>query len=286
MASFSNTELNASIDEKWDMDIEDARYANAVIMNRVNNKSAIVQKSGDIIHISIKQKYSVGNVGANGAFVPQVWTLGSTPITVDQHKQVAIEIEEKAAAQSFWEPDSDFPKDAGKALAVQYDVDLANQYTNIATNIIGDPANPAQFDSSMARTAMLKLADTNIPTDDLSFIVPPIAYFKGLMAEMQLTAANYMGVSKNVLTTGYKFDLFGVPVFYSTALAKTNGGTTWRALLLHKQALAIAMQKNNEIRRAERTAGLVFSYVVAIYSLYGLATIREDHSVLMNIAAS
>jgi len=98
MASFSETELNATIDEKWDMVVNDARYANATIMPRINNRTAFVTKSGDIVNITVQAKYTVGDVGSNGAFVPQITTPASFALTINQHRQVAIEVEDRAKA--------------------------------------------------------------------------------------------------------------------------------------------------------------------------------------------
>lgn len=284
MASFSNTELNATIDEKWDMEIEEARYANAVIMPRIANKSGVVKKSGDRINVTVKPKYTVGDVGSNGAFVPQTITPTSVAVVVDQHKQVAIETEDKAEAQSFWDPESDFPKDAGAAMAVKYDTDIAALHGDFTSNVVGEEGTPEIFGTSKVRAALLKLADRNVPLRELSFLLPPIAFYSGVFTEAQLTAADAAGLPKNVLTTNYRFPLLGVPAYETTCL--TTVGTAIKGLLLHKSAMAIAMQKNNEIKRAERTSALVLSYVVVIQSLYGIKTIREDHGVVINIRNS
>lgn len=286
MASFSATELNATIDEKWDQDIEDARYANGVFLNRIANKSAIVAKSGDILHVTIKQRYTVGDVGANGAFVPQVWTANSVPITVNQYKQVAIEVEELAKAQSFWSPDSEFPADAGKAFAEHYDTVIAGQFASFnVLSEVGATTSPTAFGKQHMLTSMLRLADANIPSDNLSYFLPPIAFLGGLLNEVQFTAADQAGQPKNVLTTGYRFTLLGTPFYQSSTIA-TSGGTIRKGLLLHKTAMGIAFQKNNEIRKADRTPALVASYVTLVKSLYGIAVIRTDHGVVLNISAT
>ena len=286
MASFSTTELNATIDEKWNMDVDDARYDAAVIMPRIMNKSDLVKKSGDIINLTYKSKYTVGAVGANGAFVPQVFTPTNVAVTINQHRQVAIEIEDRAAAQSFWDPDSDFPKDAGRAMAVDYDTAIAALHSDLVSNVVGDATTPTPFDDVQMRVAMLKLSDRTIPKDDLSFILPPIAFYLGIAAQPTFVDANKSGLPKNVLTTNFRFPLLGIPAYESTLVATTNGTVTRKGFLIHRSTFAIGMQKNNEIKRAERTASLVFSYVVAMQSLYGVRTFREDHGCVINIRNS
>ncbi len=281
MASFSTTELNATVDEKWQMDVEDARYASAVILPRVSNKSDMVRKSGDIINVTVDQKYTVGDVGSNGAFVPQVLTPTSVAVTINQYRQVAIEVEDRAEAASFYSPESRFPKDAGAAMAVDVDDKIAALHTDVTTNVVGSPSTPSAFDSTLMRAAMLKLADTNIPLSELAFILPPIAFYSGILAEAQLTGANTSGSSKEANITGARFPLLGIPAFESTVLKTVTNAR--KGFLLHKTAFAVALQKNSEIARADRTSALVFSFVVAIKSLFGVKTIREDHACVINI---
>jgi len=282
MSSFSTTELNATINEVWDQEIEDGRYAGAVIMNRVNNRSTFVEKSGDIVNISVDGTYSVAAVGSNGAFTPSVFTVSTVALSINQHYYVANETEDRAKAASFYDPLSRFPREAGKAFAVKYDTDLATLQSGLTTlTAVGTDTTPIVFGVESAREAILRFANANIPVDDgqQSFIIPPVAYYGGLLTDGQLTKANEMGVPKNVNTTGYKFPLLGVPFYTSTVLADNAAVTGKIGVLIHKQAWAIAMQKNNDIKRAERTAGLVLSTVAVVQSLYGFVTVRANHGV-------
>ena len=284
---FDNTAVNATVKELWDEKVEDARYAKGVILNRVANKSGIASKKGDVIHVTIDQRYTVGTVGADGAFTPQNYAPTTSDVSLNQWEQIAIRILDRAAAQSFWSPDSDFPKDAGAAYAEHYDTVIAGQYASFnSLSQVGSDTSPTAFGKQHMLAAMLRLADANIPKENLSFFLPPIGFYGGLMNEVQFTAADQSGQSKNVLTTGYQFSLLGTPFYLSTTVALTGTPPVRKGLLLHKQAMAIAFQKNNEIRRADRTPALVASYVTIVKSLYGISVIRGDHGVQINIAAS
>ncbi len=285
MAVFTNTELNATIDEIWDHDVDEARYASSVVLARVMNKSSLVANHGDILHLQYENvKYTVGNVDATGGqFVPQSMTPTSVPVTVDQWKQCAIETVNKAEAQSFWKPESVFPKRAGAAMAEEYDNQLLDLDVSITTNVINDQNNPTIFDDVSMLSAVLKLRDLNIPLDSLSFILPPTAFYKGIATKPEFRDADKTGLPSSVLTTGYRFKLLGIPA-YETTLCNTYG-LSRSGLLLHKSTMAIAMQKNNEIKRAEATSALKFSYITAINSLFGVAIFRENHSAKIFIQA-
>lgn len=289
---FDNVALNSAVKELWDEKIEDARYAEGVIMNRVANKSGIATKKTDIIHVTIDQKYTVGVVGADGTFTPQNYNLATVDITLNQWEQIAIRVLDRAQAQAFWTPDSKFPTNTGKAFANRYDAQLAAFHSSVgAGNTSGSTSNPAAFDKTLAQESILRLANQNIPLDELSWVVHPTSYFNGLMNELQLTSADQAGLSKNLLTSskgtdGKGIDLFGVPMYLSTNIVNTGGSpAVLKNLLLHKSAIAIAWQKNVDIEHVRTTSAGVLADLFVAQSLYGLSVIRSDHFVVCNSAA-
>lgn len=283
---FDNTALNATVRELWDEKIEDARYAKGVIMNRVANKSGVAQKKGDVIHVTVDQRYTVGSVGTDGSFAPQNYTPTTSDVTLNQWEQIAIRVLDRAQAQSFWTPDSKFPSAAGAAFSARYDAQIAALHSSVASgNTVGNAANPAAFDKTLAQEAILRLASTNIPLEELSWCLHPVAYYNGLLNEAQLTSAADSGLAKNVLTTGYVFNLLGAPVYLSTNIVETGTPAIKKNLLLHKSAIAIAWQKNTDIEHVRTTANLVLADLFIAQSLYGQNVIRSDHFVVINSAA-
>lgn len=288
MASETNTELNATIPELWDEEIEQARYAGSVIMNRVTNKTDKVAKQGDSMHISIKARYTGGPLGSNSSFVPQTMTPTSINLVINTNVQVSVEVEEQARAQSFYDPLSDFTKDAGMVMGNNYDSSLAALHSNLNLTAVGTDAAPVIFNVDAMLTALKRVAQANIPMDDgmLSFILSTDGFYDGLLREQQLTAAQSAGVPKNVLTTSYQFSLRGVPFYLSNLLADNGAVTGKKGMLIHKSALAIGMQRNNLVKTADRTASLVLSTVKIVFSLYGVVTVRPDHGVVINIRSA
>lgn len=283
---FDNTALNATVRELWDEKIEDARYAKGVIMNRVANKSGIATKKGDLIHVTIDQKYTVGVVAADGSFAPQNYIPTTVDVTLNQWEQISIRVLDRAQAQAFWTPDSKFPSAAGAAFGARYDAQIAALHTGVAAgNVAGSTVQPAVFDKTLGQEAMLRLANQNVPLEELSWCIHPVAYYNGLLNEAQLTSAADMGVAKNVLTTGYVFPFLGAPVYLSTNIVETGSPAVKKNLLLHKSSIAIAWQKNVDIEHVRTTANLVLADLFVAQSLYGQSVIRSDHFVVINSAA-
>ena len=284
MADFDNTALNSTVRELWDEKVQEARYAKGVLMNRVTNSSGVAQKKGDIIHVTIDQKYTVGTVSAAGAFTAQNYTPTTVDITLDQWEQIAIRVLDRAEAQSFWSPGSIFPRKVGEAFADRYDGQIASLHGSF-TNKVGNTVTPSIFDKNSAQEALVLLASTNIPLEDLFFALHPTAYYTGLCDEEQLTAASKSGLDKNVLMTGKVFDLFGSPLVLSSNIVSTGTPATRKNFLLHKSAIAIAWQKNTEIERGRALAAGVFADIFAAQSLYGQSVIRTDHGVVISSQA-
>lgn len=282
---FNNTTLNATVPEIWDLRLDQARYEASVIMQRVLNKSELVKKYGDIINLTYKDKLTVVNISAtDGTFTAQNYTPTSVAVTVDQWKGTPIEVVDKAAYQSFWDPKSDLPADAGKALGETVDTALGALYSSLTSNVIGSSDNPTPFDDTSLLGCILKLRDRSIPLNELSLFLPPIAFYGGILTKPEFRDAEKTGLPKSVLTTNYRGPLLGVPAYESTLLATT--GSARAGLLLHKSAFAIAMQKNNEYRVADGVAAGKMSHIAIVASLYGLRVFREDHGCVIYVRAS
>lgn len=287
MADFGLTQLNATIKELWDTKVEEARYASAVIVNRISNKSEVAKQKGDVIHVPIDQVYTVGNVGSDGTFTPQNYTVGVSDITLNQWSQIAVQILDQAASQSYWTPESTFPTNAGKAFGSNYDASLAALHGSVnAENIVGSTSSPAVFDAAKAREAVFKLANRNIPLTSMSFILDTSAYYGGILTELQLTAANMSGLPKNVLTTGAMIPILNIPTYISTNIVKTGTPTVAKNLLVHKSSIAIAWSKNNTTERVRSTANLTLADLIVMQSVWGYAVIRSDHFAVINTDAA
>lgn len=286
MASYSNTTLSPlTIDKKWDMDLLEARYAASVMLAHVLNKSDKVSKSGEVVSIQIKPKYTTGTVAAGGGFTPLATAPTQANITVNTWAYVAVEIDKQAEAQSFWDPTNEFPTNAGKALSVDYDVALLALHSSVTGAQVGDPNTPAGFDDGSARTAILRLANANIITqdsvEDLSFVLTPGAWLTGWLSKLELTAAYATGLQKSLQISGSKTPIMGIPAFQSTCIATVSG--VRKCLLLHKQAMGIAMQRDHEYKLVDRAAANVLGKVAVVDSLYGTAIVRADHAVVINV---
>ena len=202
-----NTTLANTIVQKWDMDVLEYRYANSVLTNRVLNKSDLVVKIGDTITINIEPALAVGTVTpATGAFTPASSATTLVNVVVNVWEYVSDSFTDMARVQSFWTAENLYPKAAGKAWGKKFDEFLAGKHAGLTLDAVGSDTEVEAFGIDQATLAMLRMADgtvsgvaTNpVPLENLSWILPNIAYFKGWLKDPQLTKAADMGTPKNV----------------------------------------------------------------------------------------
>jgi len=281
MAVYTATELNATVQEKWWQQVDDARYAKSVVLPHVMNVSKDAS-FGDIVHLQYESKLSTGDVTvATGAFTASTTTPSSVAVTINQWKYISNEITDLAKEQSFYNPISNFADKAGKALAEKYDTDLLALYSAFTTYSYGTSAAPVVFDDTALLVSMFKLVNNNIPKEDLVFILSPEATYRGILTKPEFRDAEKTGLPASVLTTNYRYKLLGIPAYESTLcatadLAKAN-------LLMHPSAMAIALQKKGVIKNYDATpTGYLKSGAVA-QSLYGLKEFRTDHACVIYV---
>lgn len=296
MATFGDTQAAVVESQVWDSQILQSRYAKSVIMNRVLNRSALVSEAGQIVHIPIKPKYAGGTVGTDGGFTPENQTITEAQVNVNTWKYVAIEVTDKAQKQSVVTLETEMPSQFGEKLSTFSEIDLANLFTAFTggspTTSIGSASTPVQFIEDAALNAVLQLRRNDIPLEDLSWILPPEAFYLGWLTKERMTNAMTTGEAKSVLTTNFRQKILNIPAYESTLLsgsvnnanASLNGGIAGG--LVHKEAVAIVMQQNNKYERVRSTpAGRLATLVVAS-NLYGVIGVRADHAITVYIKNS
>lgn len=284
MAETGTTALDVLIPEIWDLQVLDARYAEAQIMARFLNKSEKLKGFGDKIHVPIEPALAGGTVtAATGAFTSETWTYSEQVLTVDTWRHASIEVPDNAKQFSHTDVIKRLPNAAGKKLAEQIDEDLAGLHGDWTTDVIGSTQTPEAFQDKHIMEALFSFADNKIPKDGLSWMLAPEAYYFGIFTKDRWTSADQMGLPKSVLTTNFRFPIFGVPSYETPLLKKV--GKVRKCFIAHKEALAAAIVIETKPETVRRTANLLLSTLVIVQNLYGVKTIRADHARVVNILA-
>jgi len=272
-----NTEAAAVIPEVWRRIVLDSREAKQVVVPRVLNVTQELKSFGDIVHIPIfPQTLSINTVGSGGTVTNQAITLTDVTLTVNKHEELTVTIEDQAQIQSIVDLFATFAKNFGIKTAGRFDNQLLAEHSNITTNTLGGATSLS--DSDLTEAVRL-LDDGDIPSDDRSWIFAPIAR-RDLFRSDKFTLANQTGLAKGVQLNGMIGDVYGSPVLVTSNVATDSSQR--KNFYMHREALAIAIQKNV---RMERFARVQLATTLNSSFLYGVKTIRENHAVIISTNA-
>lgn len=275
-----NTEADAAIPEVWRRKTLLFRYAKSRLYGFVLHADDEVKGFGDIINIRTLPSVTVNDVGASGSVTNQALTYTGNTITVNKWKEATIDVVDKAQKQSLVDLLEDFSQQFGAAIAAQQDGDLTGLHGSITTNTVGATAAPLDpLSDDLILSAIQKLDDLDVPQEDRCWFFAPVAK-KHLLKLDKFTLSYATGASKGGQVTGELMDLYGYPLKLTTKIATS---TSRKNLLLHKECLGAATQKNFTI---EKLARVKKSTPISGDVLYGVAALREDHGVVINTATS
>lgn len=262
-----------------------ARYTEAIADRVVHTEIDNIRAFGDIFHLTFFPRVTINSVSATvGSVTNQTVTLSEGQLTVDQWREATVEIVDKSGIQSlFGDPKKlamRFAKEFAPALAEDMDNKVLAEHSNITTNVVGDTAAPVDFKDSHARAAMQKLDEARIPKKNRGFVLSPKAYWD-MFGQEKYSSAAMMGTSKGAVAGGPDVlpSIYGAKWFQSQEVAVS--GALDKNLLLHKDTIALGVQRNVDIQIFAKTQ---LSTRINGNILYGVKTIRENHGCVINTA--
>lgn len=319
MAVFSDAQTRPIFDQKWDLAVLQARYADAVIMPRVLNKSAMVEESGEVVNISIKPRMNGGDVAADGGFTSETFQFANVQINVNTWKYVSNEFTDKQKKQAIVTLQTELSKQYASRLQEFVEIDLANLFLsfsggNPALSVgvgIGNPGVGTTFTEPTALAAVKLARQKQLPLDEMSWLLSVESFYGdgAWLSKERLTNANSTGHNKALMETGvgygknFKQMILGIPAYECTLLngASTinidNGailnpasginqpGTTACALV-HKESAGCAVQINNDTEVWRSTPAGRFATGLGGTTLYGTKVVRANHGMLIYVANS
>lgn len=280
MAKIAATEANAAITEQWRLVALKALFQKMVIKNRILNVTQDISEMGDIVHVKINPVPTVGDITANtGAFTAEAVTITNVDLTVDKWKYVAHDVVDVADIQSDIDLIQNFSQAFVPALGEQIEDDIFALHSSATSNTaLGDGTNGDAFGDGIIVPAGLVLDDLKIEKANRSWFIPPSSVAQ-LQKDDKWVDAHKTGLPKSVRSTGFlNLDLYGVPAFMSTQIA--TSGSIRKGMLLHRDGLMVAIQRNMKMEKFARTA---FSTPFASSVLYGVAIARNNHTQVCNL---
>jgi len=286
------------IPELWSDEVIGAYKANLVVANvvtKLNHKG----KKGDTIHIPVPSRGSATAKAVNTQVTLSAATNSVINVSINKHYEYSKLIEDIAEVQALASMRKFYTDDAGYALATQVDDDLVTLWEGLqsgtvggsnasawetayigtgATAYTGNSSNAADITDAGIRAFLLKLDDANVPMDNRSLILPPIAA-NDLLGINRFTEQQYIG-NGDAIRTGKIGMIYGVDVYISSNVPTTstaNTATDRVGCLLHKDALVLAEQVGvrSQTQYKQEYLGDLFTSD----TIYGVAELRNDAGV-------
>lgn len=213
-------------------------------------------------------------------------------VVVDQHYEYSKLFEDIMLTQAMNSYRRFFTEDAGYQLSRQIDSDLLalGRYANNGDGTLtygaayigsdGTTAyagnNEAALTDAAIRRTIQRLDDNDVPNSDRFMIIPP-ATKNTLLGLARFTEQAFVGEvgSGNAIRNGRVGDIYGMDVYVSPS-CETATGDARIVLIAHKDAFAIAMQKDIRVQTQNKLEYLGDLMVADV--LYGVKPVRVGAS--------
>ena len=299
------------IPELWSDEVIGAYKSNLVIANLVT-KLSHKGKKGDTIHIPVPARGSASAKAANTQVTLSAATNSVINISIDQHYEYSKLIEDIAEVQSLASMRKFYTDDAGYALSTQVDTKLGTLWEGLQTGTVGgadaaswetaytinsgdtalelytgNASNARDITDVAIRALMLKLDNADVPMDNRSLVIPPVAA-NDMLGISRFTEQQFIG-SGDAIKTGKIGQIYGVDVYISTncptaSLSTAPYNTDRVGVLMHKDAFVLAEQVGvrSQTQYKQEYLGDLFTSD----TIYGVAELRNDAGVAFVCPAS
>ena len=256
----------------WASETLKARESNLVLAPLVKRFDRDVKSKGQTVEIP-----NLSNLTANAKVAQTQVTLNAvtetkTTITIDQHWESSVLIEDFADAQSAYEMAAQYREKAGYAIAEKIDSYIATAMAAGFSTTVGVASTPLTY--SVILDAKQALDEAKAPMTERYLAVLPHGH-RELLEIDEFVRYDAMGASgqPSGFKTGKVGTVVGAEVFMSQNLVST------KHLYFHKEAYALAMQKEPKFEMQRKTEYL--GDLVVCQALWGGAILRADHGVVV-----
>jgi len=273
----TGSHLDVFIPELWSDGVYRYFEKNLILKPFFDDYSSLVQGAGDVLHIPTMQEVASATKNANTGVAYSVNTETDIDLAIDQHKYAAKLFEDIAMVQSNEQLFDKYAQSMAYALAKAVDTKIEALLQTLGTT------QALAADNSMSNadveTAIGTLLSNDIPKEECAFFVNPLIYADLLNSKAFVAAGSSAGVGfgneNSVMNSGNVGMLFGIPVFTSSLIPTGTGTGVEAGYLVHKSAIAVAVQQDIRVQ-SEYSVDYLGTKVVADI-IYGAVITTGSH---------
>ena len=291
------------IPELWSDEVI-AGYKKNLVLGNLVTKINHSGKKGDTIHIPAPVRGSANAKAANTQVVLQGDTHSVVNLSIDKHYEYSVVIEDITETQALSSLRRFYTDDAGYALATQVDDDLFTLMEGLqggtvggsgaalwekavigghgATLYTGNSSNATDITDAGIRRMILTLDNADVPMDNRSLVLPPIA-MNDMLGINRFTEQAYIG-DGSAIKTGKIGSIYGIDVYISSNCPSINSNAQRVGLMIHKDAVALVEQLSvrSQTQYKQEYLGDLFTSD----TIYGVGELRNDGGVAFVVPAT
>lgn len=292
------TEARAAevIPEIWAPMLQEKKFDNVTILPFVTDLSSYLTGGGDTVHVPeiFTNTFTVQTQSTDGAGIVDATKLPvDVSLTVDTHVYIAWLLSDKTMAQLLraYNLNEKYAMESRKLLLAEVEDALFALWSSLTTNTaVGDTATVL---SDYEIRSAINTMEGVFMLDECAFFIHPTVYWIQL-AGIAKYYENYIS-NANLINNGgfgakgtqnYKGHLYNVPVYTSSRVV--GALQTYRNLLLHPDALAVAFQTigGGMIRVQSDYLLQNLATLTVVDMIYGVGVLRGDGGVVVNANTS
>ena len=271
------SDVDVFVPELWSDGVYRYFEKNLVLKPFFDDYSSLVQGRGDTLHIPAIQEVASDTKAANTSVEYTANVETTISLSIDQHKYAAKLFEDIAMIQSNEQLFDKYAASMGYALAKAVDTKIEALLQTLGTTQTLAADNG--LTNADIETALGTLMSNDIPQDECAFFVNPLIYADLLNSKAFVTNNSGAGVGfgndNAVMQTGEVGMLFGIPVFTSSLIPTTTSTGIEAGYLVHKSAIAVAVQQDARVQANYDVSYLGTKVVADI--IYGAVITTSNH---------
>ncbi|MDD4892389.1 MAG: P22 phage major capsid protein family protein [Candidatus Rickettsiella isopodorum] len=253
----------------WSKKLIIATESNLVAANLVQRYDTDAKLGRTIVVPNISNLSAVDKT-ASAEIDFQVTTEASTNITINKHKVVPFLIEDALKYQEDYDLASIYGKKASYGISKQIDTDVLTLAASAGSNY-GTYNTDIVLDKDIL-DSIVDLDDSDVPQSERAFVMQPKLKSYMLFTYEKFYSAAIRGDKVNPIPKGAMMELYGIPLYFTTNIYASGDNVS--NCLLHKEALALAINLNAKVEKGRIIQYLADAYVAQ--ALYGCRIMRDD----------
>lgn len=265
------------IPELWSPLTKDAVESNLVMARLViRDYEGEIKQKGDTVNIAEISNLTARDKSASTDVTYETITEDLLTISIDKHKYAGFKLEDIVKIQANVDLMKKYNNKVGYALAKQIDSDLLALYAGLSQSV-GTDGTAISAANFLAAIQYLDLADAPETERYGVFNGGDKASFLDVDDFVRYDS---MGIGGNLspIVTGRFGELYGVQVFFSNNVTTTGSPSGNHNLVFHKEAFALAMQRDIRVQAQYDIDALADKVVGDV--LYGVKEFRDTFGVV------